>query len=154
MIYICVCCCPQRRFTSVLAGVVLVFPLDCLAGLIRYVGGLWSHLAHLQEKPARVHVHTKMLQTFVTFTTNWIHSRRLNRSRILTGMLAGSCLSDRRFESPPVSVLYTNLRNPGRFPSIDTLNELAEANMPIHCFNYISYYYYSIKGVAEYLNKK
>lgn len=68
---------------------------------------------------------------YVTYPVSWLHSTELNRSRILTGMiiLMSNVLIVGLFQSK----LYSNLQDLGRYPPIDTINDLIEANISIIC---------------------
>ena len=69
------------------------------------VCGLIWHI-HKRNQPLYMSM-AKMLQILVTYPTTWVHSRRLNHSRTLTGMLA--LVSVIVISSLHQSKLYPNL---------------------------------------------
>ena len=68
---------------------------------------------------------------YLTYPVTWLRSPELNRSRILTGaiILVSNVLIVGLFQSK----LYSNFQNLGRYPPIETLNDLIKANISIIC---------------------
>lgn len=74
---------------------------------------------------------TDMLSLFTTHTATWFHSTTRNKSRILTGII--TFISLIVITGLLQSLLYRNLKSPGRYPPINSLKELLNTNITIYC---------------------
>lgn len=89
-----------------------------------------------------------MMSLFLTNPINWMQSIRKFESRIISGtiMLISIILISGGLQSK----LYANLQSPGRYPPINTMEDLSDSNITIHCqFSMFCYFFFKQKNFTD-----